>query len=260
MEPVSDSSNFDCLPEDVRLNILDRVLNSFSFNLKTLDDGLPYFIFTQLECVSTYWFKYLNSKKVYLYFPAPHDCKMVFITTNKRVKFKNDCCSIYLDFYSPIKKQINEEQSKQKQMNDKRKQMKFFRKEYHNFPPELPHTLATKHNHDISKLRFSICPYSMNRQSAELYTKYAITLNHFEQLKEHALRDNMYDRSKLPDLTGKRILRILKYYYGTTNSAFFTIFEAPKEKGTIVKSRYPTHYVIFKDLYQDKISESNKRC
>lgn len=240
----------DYFPNDVWLNIFNLILNGTLRASK-----LPYQIFHKMECVSFYWFKYLNSKKMYLYIPTnynptnytPTKCSDVYITTNKSVKCadkrKNEritgCCSIYLDYYPNI---------------EKCGQMKFFRKEFHNFRPELPQELAKKYNHDISKLHFPISVFNLMRISAELYTKYEITSDSLWDLRT----DYMYI-IKHPDFKGKSKLHILKYYYSEGSEYFFSMFNAPNKKGKIVKSRYPNHYVIFNDIYRDKLGELDKK-
>lgn len=218
------NSGLEFLPDELIKSIIDLLLND-----------VQYGNFKRMELISNFWYRYMNSKKMYLYFPR--NGSRMFMTPDKKVKKLNSCCSIYLDLYPNV---------------EKRGHMKFFRREYHNFSPKIPPILAKKHNHDISTLTFSQCPYSSITVSARLYTKYDITLYDLNEIETKFTMTYIF-------VTGKRKLHKLNYCYsGSTNHwAFFSLFEAPKSKGKIVKSRYPNHYVIFDELYQNKLNKNN---
>lgn len=220
------------LPNDIWSIILDLLLRN--------DDGISYALFRRCESVSKAFYSHMNSKKVYITFPRDRDVIIPIITTDKSAKRNNSCCSIYLHLHSNLKKRGN---------------MSFFRMEYHNFPPDLPKVIAEKYKHDISKLTFNSCPVNLHSKSARLYTKYPLTREDLVGLKSRLGILSDYTEKTLTHVKTCRKLTHLHctYMMRDTNSKFFFTFEAPKKRGKIVKSRYPNHYVIFNDLYQDKL-------
>ena len=245
-----ENGNILLIPRDIMKFILDLLLNHMTYNN-----------FKWIERVSLSWFKYLNSKKIYMYSRLNYKTNLmnpITITTNKKAKLQNDCCSIYLDFYPNV--------NKNREQNNKRRLIKFFRKEYHNFPPELPQALANKFDHDITDLKFSQCIYSSIKNTANLYTKYDVTqdsvnaiINKIKGKFRFTINGQMLDPVITPDFSKSRKLCILTYCYDKAQSDFFSIFEAPRATGKIDKSRYPNHFVIFDELYKDKLyKDSNK--
>ena len=217
------NGNTLCLPQDVTKYILDLLM-----------DNLFYDEFKCMERVSLSWFEYLNSKKIYIYSCfnyVTHSAGLITITTNKEAKLRNEFCSIYLECYPN---------------NDKRGIVRFFRTEYHIFSRELPQELSKKYNHDISDLKFPSSPFNFYGASAELFTKYNVTQEYLDNIRKTCTKD----------LTKVKNLCVLTYCYDNESLKFRKTFEASKVEGKIVKSRYPIHYVIFDELYKDKLRKN----
>lgn len=110
-------------------------------------DNLSYLDFKTMECVCSFWCTYLNSFKFYLYSQVNNNLGYgltAIMTINREAKQKDTCCSIYLNSHPNLKKQGH---------------LKFFRKEYYDFSPDLPKTIAEEHNHNITGLRFPTTSY-----------------------------------------------------------------------------------------------------
>lgn len=227
VNPDSNSTH-EIFPQDVIYHILSYVIHG---NLKILN-------FKNLELVSKDWYRFFNSRKLYI---AKHDYAGLFVTTNKNVKKDktyNHVYSIYPHLYPK---------------SDKIGKMSIFSYTNLNITNDKLESLAEYYHHDISKLHFRTPistdePHYNNNthKTIELFMKCEILP---ANLPSEIINEGIFcDTLKTLDKNYRKLTLLYKICH--CGQHLLSNLGELRKSGKIVKDRHLNNFEILNDIFQ----------